>query len=76
MSKYCRPMGLYVTYMDCMECEDKECITRREEQTNVSMGEQSQRRIAKSVLCMESANSQKGEQEGMKKGLPLSRHRN
>lgn len=67
MSKYCRPMGLYVTYMDCMECEDKECITRREEQTNVSMGEQSQRRIAKSVLCMESANSQKGEQEGMKK---------
>ena len=35
MSKYCRPMGLYVTYMDCMECEDKECITKREEQTNV-----------------------------------------
>ena len=30
MSKYCRPMGLYVTYMDCMECEDKECITKRE----------------------------------------------
>lgn len=26
MSKYCRPMGLYVTYLDCMECEDKECI--------------------------------------------------
>ena len=25
MSKYCRPMGLYVTYLDCMECEDKEC---------------------------------------------------
>lgn len=52
MSKYCKPMGLYVTYLDCMECEDKECITKREEQTNVSM---------------EGVNSQKGEQEGMKK---------
>lgn len=66
MSKYCRPMGLYVTYMDCMECEDKECITKREEQTDVSMGEQSmgeqsQRRIAESVLCMEDANLQKGD---------------
>ena len=67
MSKYCRPMGLYVTYLDCMECEDKECITKREEQTNVSMEEQSQRRIAESVPCMESASLQKGEQEGMKK---------
>ena len=28
MSKYCRPMGLYVTYLDCMECEDKECMTK------------------------------------------------
>lgn len=26
MSKYCKPMGLYVTYLDCMDCEDKECI--------------------------------------------------
>lgn len=52
MSKYCKPMGLYVTYLDCMECEDKECITKREEQTNVSM---------------KGANLQKGEQEGMKK---------
>lgn len=42
-------MGLYVTYMDCMECEDKECITKREEQTNVNMGEQSQTKIAKSA---------------------------
>lgn len=25
MSKYCKPMGLYVTYLDCMECETKEC---------------------------------------------------
>lgn len=25
MNKYCKPMGLYVTYLDCMDCEDKEC---------------------------------------------------
>ena len=67
MSKYCRPMGLYVTYLDCMECEDKECITKREEQTNVSMEEQLHRKIASSVQCMEGVNSQKGEQENMKK---------
>lgn len=67
MSKYCRPMGLYVTYLDCMECEGKECITKREEQTNVSMEEQLQRKIASSAQCMEGVNSQKGEQEGMKK---------
>lgn len=67
MSKYCRPMGLYVTYLDCMECEDKECITKREEQTNVSMEEQEQTRIAESVPCMENVNLQKGEQKDMKK---------
>ncbi len=21
MSKYCKPMGLYVTYLDCMDCD-------------------------------------------------------
>lgn len=67
MSKYCRPMGLYVTYLDCMECEGKECITKREEQTNVSMEEQEQTRIAESVPCMENVNLQKGEQKDMKK---------
>lgn len=25
MSKFCKPMGLYVTYLDCMDCEGKEC---------------------------------------------------
>ena len=25
MSKFCKPMGLYVTYLDCLECEGKEC---------------------------------------------------
>lgn len=67
MSKYCKPMGLYVTYLDCMECEDKECITKREEQTNVSMEEQLQRKIVSSVQCMESANSQKGEKMAVTK---------
>lgn len=33
MSKYCRPMGLYVTYLDCMECEDKECKAGKENVT-------------------------------------------
>lgn len=61
MSKYCKSMGLYVTYLDCMECEDKECITKREEQTNVSMEEQEHTRIAESVPCMENVNLQKGE---------------
>ena len=60
-------MGLYVTYLDCMECEDKECITKREEQTNVSMEEQLQRKIVSSAQCMEDVNLQKGEKEGMKK---------
>ena len=67
MSKYCRPMGLYVTYLDCMECEGKECITKREEQTNVNMEEQEQTKIVESVPCMENVNLQKGEQDDMKK---------
>lgn len=67
MSKFCKPMGLYVTYLDCMECEGKECITKREEQTNVSMEEQQQTKIAESAPCMENVNLQKGEQENMKK---------
>ena len=25
MSKFCKPMGLYVTYLDCLDCEGKEC---------------------------------------------------
>lgn len=37
------------------------------EQTNVNMGEQLQRKIAKSVPCMEGAKLQKGEQKDMKK---------
>lgn len=29
MAKYCKPMGLYVTYLDCMDCEDKECMQHK-----------------------------------------------
>lgn len=25
MAKYCKPYNLYVTYIDCMDCEGKEC---------------------------------------------------
>lgn len=64
MSKYCKPMGLYVTYLDCMECEDKECITKREEQTNVSMEEQLQRKIASSAQCMEGRTHRKENKKG------------
>lgn len=32
MSKYCKPMGLYVTYLDCMDCEDKECMLHKREE--------------------------------------------
>jgi hypothetical protein len=50
-----------------MECEDKECITKREEQTNVSMEEQEHTKIVESAPCTENANLRKGEQENMKK---------
>lgn len=29
MSKYCPDMKLHVTYLDCMECEDKNCMKRK-----------------------------------------------
>lgn len=35
MSKYCKPMGLYVTYLDCMDCEDKECIQSNRKENNM-----------------------------------------
>lgn len=69
MSKYCKPMGLYVTYLDCMECEDKECI--RTKQTNISMEGQRHTKIVQSAPCMENVNSQKGEQNEMKKAYLL-----
>ena len=35
MAKYCKPMGLKVTYLDCMECEGKECKQMKQEGTKV-----------------------------------------
>lgn len=34
MAKYCKPMGLFVTYLDCMDCEDKECRQPQERKEN------------------------------------------
>lgn len=58
MAKYCKAYKLRVTYLDCMECEDKQCKQIR----NVSMEEHKQTKIVSYAQNMESANSQKGEQ--------------
>lgn len=38
MAKYCKPMRMYVTYLDCMDCEEKECMHpyKRKEKSKVS----------------------------------------
>lgn len=56
MSKYCKAYKLRVTYLDCMECETKEC----RKTTNASMEEQKQEEIAKYVQSMVNVNLQKG----------------
>lgn len=56
MAKYCKAYKLRVTYLDCMECEDKQCIVR-----NASMEEHGQTKIASYAQNMESVNLQKGE---------------
>lgn len=69
-------MGLYVTYLDCMECEDKECITKREEQTNVSMEEQEQTKKDCRICTMYGkCELTEGRAREYEKGLPISRHR-
>ena len=57
MAKYCKAYKLRVTYLDCMECEDKQCIVKNE-----SMEEHGRKKIASYAKNMESANSRKGEQ--------------
>lgn len=57
MAKYCKAYKLRVTYLDCMECEDKQCIVK-----NASMEEHKQVKIASYAQNMESVNLQKGEQ--------------
>lgn len=63
MSKYCKTMCLYVTYLDCMECETKECMRTR----NASMEERGQTKIASYEQNMESVNLQKGEKMAVTK---------
>ena len=58
MAKYCKAYKLRVTYLDCMECEDKQC---REQTRNVNMEEHRQTKIASYAQNMESVNLQKGE---------------
>ena len=65
MSKFCKPIGLYVTYLDCLECEEKEC--RQTKQINVNMEEQGQKKTALFVQDMENVNTQKREERAMKK---------
>lgn len=36
MSKYCKAYALHVTYLDCMECETKECKNKKKEGSKVS----------------------------------------
>lgn len=43
MAKYCKAYRLRVTYLDCMECEDKQCKQTRNasmEDANLQKGEQ------------------------------------
>lgn len=54
MGKYCKAYGYKVTYLDCMECETKEC----RKQTNASMEGQQNKMIAKYVQNMEDVNLQ------------------
>lgn len=36
MAKYCKAYALRVTYLDCMECETKECKNKKKEGSEVS----------------------------------------
>lgn len=58
MAKYCKAYKLRVTYLDCMECEDKQCKQTR----NANMEEHGRTKIASYAQNMEGVNLQKGEQ--------------
>lgn len=49
MAKYCKAYKLRVTYLDCMECEEKQCKQTR----NASMEEHGQTKIASYAQNME-----------------------
>lgn len=71
MAKYCKAYKLRVTYLDCMECEDKQCKQTR----NASMEEHGQTKIASYAQNMESVNLQKGEKDGSNKKIFETRTR-
>lgn len=37
MSKYCPESKLYVTYLDCMDCEEKTCINHKTYKTGTNV---------------------------------------
>lgn len=57
MAKYCKAYKLRVTYLDCMECEEKQCKQTR----NANIEEHGQTKIASYAQNMESVNLQKGD---------------
>lgn len=63
MAKYCKVYKLRVTYLDCMECEDKQCKQTR----NANMEEHGRTKIASYAQNMESVNLQKGEKMAVTK---------
>ena len=68
MAKYCKAYKLRVTYLDCMECEEKQC---REQTRNASMEEHGQTKIVSYAQNMESVNLQKGDKTMVKRYLEL-----
>lgn len=70
MAKYCKAYKLKVTYLDCLECEEKQC-REQTKRKSVNMEERIQRQIVKSVHNMESVNLQKGDKIMVKRYLEL-----
>lgn len=58
MGKYCKAYGYKVTYLDCMECETKEC-RKQKNQTDVNMEGQQNKMIVEYAQNTESVNLQK-----------------
>ena len=67
MAKYCKAYKLRVTYLDCMECEDKQCKQTR----NANMEGHGQTKIVSYAQNMESVNLQKGDKTMVKRYLEL-----
>lgn len=67
MAKYCKAYKLRVTYLDCMECEEKQCKQTR----NANMEEHGRTKIASYAQNMEGVNLQKGDKTMVKRYLEL-----